>query len=127
VDDANNQSSYPYRTLYCSKDPGSYNISGVSNTGEITFSRPIQYFSTMKGISIFNCTLVLVVLPKNERSFLDIERRKSAAAGMDVPEILSAPLIVKAPTVFGNVEKSYQRLLKLIPVHLIHFLGPNLQ
>ncbi|MGN6542515.1 MAG: hypothetical protein ACTHKY_17035 [Ginsengibacter sp.] len=37
VDDADNQSS-PYRTLYCSKDPGSYNLSGVSNTGEITFS-----------------------------------------------------------------------------------------
>ena len=38
VPDADNQSTYPYRTLYCSKDLGNYNLSGVSNTGEITFS-----------------------------------------------------------------------------------------
>lgn len=38
VPDADHQSTYPYRTLYCSKDPGYYNLGGVSNTGEIVFS-----------------------------------------------------------------------------------------
>jgi len=38
VEDADYQSSNPYPTLYCSKDPGYYNLSGVSSTGEITFS-----------------------------------------------------------------------------------------
>jgi hypothetical protein len=38
VDDADNQSVYPYYTLGCSKGPGYYNLSGMSNTGEITFT-----------------------------------------------------------------------------------------
>jgi hypothetical protein len=38
VDDADNQSLYPYYTLGCSKNQGYYNLDGVSNTGEITFS-----------------------------------------------------------------------------------------
>ena len=38
VADADNQSLYPYYTLGCSKNTGYYNIEGISNSGEITFT-----------------------------------------------------------------------------------------
>ncbi len=38
VADADNQSTYPYYTLGCSKAPGYYNLSAISDAGETTFS-----------------------------------------------------------------------------------------
>lgn len=38
VADADHQSLYPYYTLGCTKNPGYYSLSGVSSTGEFTFS-----------------------------------------------------------------------------------------
>lgn len=38
VPDADNQGSSAYPSLYCSKDPGSYILQGVGNTGYFVFS-----------------------------------------------------------------------------------------
>ncbi len=38
VKDADNQSTYPYRTLSCSKNAGYYVLDGVGDAGETTFS-----------------------------------------------------------------------------------------
>lgn len=38
VNDADNQSTIPYYTLGCSKNPGYYNLDAITNSGETTFS-----------------------------------------------------------------------------------------
>ena len=38
VNDADNQSTIPYYTLGCSKNPGYYNLDAISSSGETTFT-----------------------------------------------------------------------------------------
>jgi hypothetical protein len=42
---------------------------------------------------------------------------------VDGPEMLRAPVVLKVPVVFGNVEKSYQPVMVTAPGELTTFFG----